>query len=197
MEYSAGSVKYLLWFMEMKETVRLLQNHSIEEVHDIVIQENIYQQKADSRIISEFGCIKRRIEAVPEELTSLLLATDLKTAKLITLISAMASDRMLFELVYEVVREKLRLGDSEFKEADLNIFFGRKQDQDEKVAKWTEATVKKLKSTYTRFLIEAGLLTVGENKSKRIVKPYIEEELRAVLIKNDMCDYLYALTGEQ
>ena len=197
MEYSAGSVKYLLWFMETKETVRLLQNHDMKEVHDIVIQENIYQQKAESRIISEFGCIKRRIEAVPEELMSLLLTTDVNTAKLITLISAMASDRMLFELVYEVVREKLRLGDSEFKEADLNIFFGRKQDQDEKVAKWTEATVKKLKSTYTRFLIEAGLLTVDENKSKRIVKPYIEEELRAVLIKNDMRDYLYALTGEQ
>lgn len=197
MEYSAGSVKYLLWFMETKETVRLLQNHSMEEVRDIVIKENIYQQKTEDRIKSEFGCIKRRIEAAPEELMALLLTTDLNTAKLITLISAMASDRMLFELVYELVREKLHLGDSEFKEADLNIFFGRKQEQDEKVAKWTEATIKKLKSTYTKFLMEAGLITINEDKSKRIVKPYIEDELRTILINNDMRDYLCALTGEQ
>lgn len=197
MEYSAGSVKYLLWFMETKETVRLLQNHSMKEVRDIVIKENIYQQKTEDRIKSEFGCIKRRIEAAPEELMALLLTTDLNTAKLIALISAMASDRMLFELVYELVREKLHLGDSEFKEADLNIFFGRKQEQDEKVAKWTEATIKKLKSTYTKFLMEAGLITINEDKSKRIVKPYIEDELRTILINNDMRDYLCALTGEQ
>ncbi len=197
MEYSAGGVKYLLWFMETKETVRLLQNHSMKEVRDIVIKENIYQQKTEDRIKSEFGCIKRRIEAAPEELMALLLTTDLNTAKLITLISAMASDRMLFELVYELVREKLHLGDSEFKEADLNIFFGRKQEQDEKVAKWTEATIKKLKSTYTKFLMEAGLITINEDKSKRIVKPYIEDELRKILINNDMRDYLCALTGEQ
>lgn len=197
MEYSAGSVKYLFWFMETKETVRLLQDHNIDEVHDIVLQDNVYQQKAENRIISEFGCIRRRIESVPEELMQILLTTDLNSAKLITLISAMASDRMLFELVYEVFREKLRLGEDEFKESDLNIFFGRKQDQDEKVAKWTEATVKKLKSTYTKFLLEAGILTIDDKKVKRIVKPYIEDELRAVLLKNDMRDYLYALTGEQ
>ncbi len=197
MEYSAGSVKYLFWFMETKETVRLLQDHNIDEVHDIVLQDNVYQQKAENRIISEFGCIRRRIESVPEELMQILLTTDLNSAKLITLISAMASDRMLFELVYEVFREKLRLGEDEFKESDLNIFFGRKQDQDEKVAKWTEATVKKLKSTYTKFLLEAGILTIDDKKAKRIVKPYIEDELRAVLLKNDMRDYLYALTGEQ
>lgn len=197
MEYSAGSVKYLFWFMETKETVRLLQDHNIDEVHDIVLQDNVYQQKAENRIISEFGCIRRRIESVPEELMQMLLTTDLNSAKLITLISAMASDRMLFELVYEVFREKLRLGEDEFKESDLNIFFGRKQDQDEKVAKWTEATVKKLKSTYTKFLLEAGILTIDDKKVKRIVKPYIEDELRAVLLKNDMRDYLYALTGEQ
>ena len=127
----------------------------------------------------------------------LLLTTDVNTAKLITLISAMASDRMLFELVYEVVREKMRLGENEFKEADLNIFFGRKQEQDANVAKWSEATVKKLKATYTKFLKEAGILAIDDKKVKRISKPYIEDELRAVLLRNNMQDYLYALTGEQ
>lgn len=197
MGYSASSVKYRFWFMETRETARLLQEHSLSEVRDIVLQENIYQQNTQERVISEFGCIKGRIEAVPKEMVELLLTTDVNTAKLITLISAMAADRMLFELVYEVIREKLRLGDNEFKDADLNIFFGRKQEQEEMVASWTEATVKKLKSTYTRFLKEAGILSIDDKKVKRISRPYIEDELRTVLLRNNMQDYLCALTGEQ
>ena len=59
MEYSASSVKYLLWFVEMRETIRLLQDHSMDEVRQIVLQENIYQQKARDRMVNEFGCIKK------------------------------------------------------------------------------------------------------------------------------------------
>lgn len=197
MEYNASSVKYRFWFMETRETVRLLQDHDMPDVRAIILQKNVYQQKTKDRVIGEFGCIKKRIDAVPKELMAMLLTTDVNTAKLITLISAMASDRMLFELVYEVIREKIHLGDDEFKDADLNVFFGRKQEQEEMVASWTESTVKKLKTTYTRFLKESGLLTIDDKKVKRISKPYVEDELRSVLLKNNMQDYLYALTGEQ
>ena len=110
MEYSASSVKYLLWFVEMRETIRLLQDHSMEEVRQIVIDQNIYQQKAQSRIVNEFGCIKRRIEALPEELTNFMLQTDINTAKIIALIGAMAADRMFFELMYEVSHSRSDCG---------------------------------------------------------------------------------------
>lgn len=197
MEYSASSVKYLLWFVEMRETIRLLQDHSMEEVRQIVIDQNIYQQKAQSRIVNEFGCIKRRIEALPEELTSFMLQTDINTAKIIALIGAMAADRMFFELMYEVYREKLRLGDEEFKDSDLNIFFSAKATQDQTVASWTEATVKKLKGTYAKFLVEAGILRKVSYRGKEVVRPYIDLELRDILLRNKMDKYLFALTGEQ
>ena len=197
MEYSAGGVKYLLWFVETRETIKLLQNHDVDEVKKIVIDENIYQQKARSRIISEFGCIKRRILAIPEELSSYMLRTDVNTAKLIALISAMASDRLLFELVYEVYRNNLLMGEEDFTEANLNIFFSNKTKQSDVIASWTEVTIKKLKQTYTRFLIEACLLHKISQSEKKIVKPYIEQELREILLRNDMEKYLFALTGER
>lgn len=197
MEYSAGGVKYLLWFVETRETIKLLQDHDIEEVKKIVIDENIYQQKAQSRIISEFGCIRRRISSIPDELRSFMLRTDVNTAKLIALISAMASDRLLFELVYEVYRYKLRMGEEDFADADLNIFFSDKIKQSDVIASWTEATIKKLKQTYTKFLIEAGILQKISQSEKKIIKPYIEQELREILLRNDMEKYLFALTGER
>lgn len=197
MEYSAGGVKYLLWFVETRETIKLLQDHDIEEVKKIVIDENIYQQKAQSRIISEFGCIRRRISSIPDELSGFMLRTDVNTAKLIALISAMASDRLLFELVYEVYRYKLRMGEEDFADADLNIFFSDKIKQSDVIASWTEATIKKLKQTYTKFLIEAGILQKISKSEKKIIKPYIEQELREILLRNDMEKYLFALTGER
>lgn len=197
MEYSASSVKYLLWFVEMRETIRLLQDHSMEEVRQIVLDENTYQQKARDRIVNEFGCIKKRIDALPAELTMFMLKTDINTAKLIALVGAMAADSLFFELMYEVFREKLRLGEEDFKDSDLNIFFSAKEMQSQIVAGWTEATRKKLKSTYTKFLIEAGLLREVGYRDRKVVRPYIDQDLREILLRNHMEKYLFTLTGEQ
>lgn len=35
-KYSAGGVSKLLWYIETKETVKLFQKHSVDEVRDIV-----------------------------------------------------------------------------------------------------------------------------------------------------------------
>ena len=154
MEYSASGVKYLLWFVETRETARLLKDHSEEEVREMVLNENVYQQKDRRRV-------------------------------------------MLFELMYEVYRTKIHLGEEEWIDADLNIFFGRKADQSELIAGWTEATIKKLKQVYTRCLLEAGMLKKESAKTKKITKPYIDPEFRQILLDESMDDYLYALTGEK
>ena len=197
MEYSASSVKYLLWFMETKETTRLLKDHSPEKVRELVLEQNLYQQKDRRRIINQYGCISRRVDAMPEKLRELLLRADVSTAKLIVLISAMASDRLLFELVYEVYRVRIRLGEDEWTDSALNIFFGSKAEQNDLIAGWTEATVKKLKGTYTKYLLEAGMLRKERGRAKKIVRPFIDQELRQVLLEESMARFLYALTGEQ
>ena len=197
MEYSASSVKYLLWFMETKETTRLLKDHSPEKVRELVLEQNIYQQKDRRRIINQYGCISRRVDAMPEKLRELLLRADVSTAKLIVLISAMASDRLLFELVYEVYRVRIRLGEDEWTDSALNIFFDSKAEQNDLIAGWTEATVKKLKGTYTKYLLEAGMLRKERGRAKKIVRPFIDQELRQVLLEESMARFLYALTGEQ
>lgn len=197
MEYSASGVKYLLWFVETRETARLLKNHSSDEVREIVLNENIYQQKDRRRIINEYGCIMRRLQAIPESLSAMLLNTDVATAKIIVLISAMASDRLLFELMYEVYRPKIQLGEDEWKDSDLNIFFNNKAEQNDVISSWTEATVKRLKQAYTRGLLEAGALKAESGRIKKIHKLYIDPELRQILFNESMSDYLYALTGER
>ena len=197
MQYSASAIKYSLWFVETRETARMLTEHSPEEVRNTVIEQNIYQQKDRSRTINEYGCIIRRLEAIPENLKALLLKTDVSTAKLIVLISAMASDRLFFELMHDVYRRKLHLGEEELKDSDWNIFIGNKAEQSELIAGWTDGTLKRLKSSYTKYLLEAGLVRKEGSRRKLIARPYLDVELRQILLQESMTGYLHALTGEQ
>ena len=140
-DYSASSANYLLWFMETRKTVRLRKDHAPEKVREMVIEGNIYQQKDRRRIVEEYGCISRRIDAMPKHLCDLLLKTDLGTIKLIVLISAMVSDRLLFELIYEVCRVRIRIGEEEWADSAL-IFFSSKAEQSDLIVGWSEATIR-------------------------------------------------------
>lgn len=196
MEYNASATKYLFWFVETRETARLLLNKPIDEVKKIVIEDNLYQQKSESRLRNEFGCIKKRLEALPEQLIRMMVTSDINTGKLIVFVGCMASDKLLFDLMYEVYRKKVYMGELNITDADLNIFFKDKQDQNDKVATITDNSVKKLKQVYSKYMLEAGLLT-GKATDKKINKPFIDADFRFELQRNAMEKYLAALTGEK
>ena len=196
MEYSAGIVSKLLWFVETRETAKLLQENSYSEVERLVIENNLYQQNKLDRIRREFNCIKNRLQALPEELVKELIKTDISTAKIIVFISAMVTDLLLFEFVYEVYRDKLRMADYKLEDIDFNVFFTNKSKQSEKVAGWSDSAIAKIKQTYGRYLFEAGLIE-GTKKNKKICRAYIDQDLRDLLIRNNMEKYLIAITGER
>lgn len=196
MEYSAGNVSNLLWFVEMRETAKLLQNHDVKEVKQMVVEENIYQQRAENRARREFNCIKRRLDAIPGSLVKKMIDADINTAKIIALIATMATDILLFELMYEVYRIKLNMDEEVLKDADLNMFFNRKIEQSDIVAGWSDTAIKKLKQTYCKYMQEAGLLRKPVKNERKIIKPYVDVELKSILLANSMEKYLYVLTGE-
>ena len=50
----------------------------------------------------------------------------------------MKTDRLFFEFMDEVIREKLEANNYLIEKKDLNVFFVTKAEQDEKMANWTE-----------------------------------------------------------
>ena len=195
MEYSASATKHLFWFVETKETARLLEDHTMDEVRQIIVNENLYQQKSRARLIDEFGCIRKRLELLPGDLRKMMITADIHTGKLVAFIGCMAADRSLLEGVYEVYRKKLYLGEPRITDADLNVFFKDKREQSERAAVFTEASIKKLKQVYCKYMFEAGLLT-GTVSEKQVSKPYIDPRLRSALQENAMERYLAGLTGQ-
>ena len=195
MEYSAASVKHLHWYIETKETAKLLKKYSFDSIRQMVAEDNLYQQNSAARAINEFGCIKKRLEALPKELLEKLIGADVQTAKIITFIACMLTDRLLFEFMYEVYRNKVHFGEINISDADFNIFIQNKKDQSEKVAGFSDASIKKIKQVFTKYMLEAGLLT-GKPSERMIAHPYIDQDVKEILLRNNMEKYLYALTGE-
>ena len=157
--------------------------------------QNLYQQRSKARQQSEFSCIKKRLESIPDELIRLLVKADIQTAKLITFIACMATERLLFEMVYEIYRNKVKYGEEKILDTDLNVFFQDKRDQNEKIAGFSDETIRKLKQTFSKYMAEAGLIS-GKGREKKIKQPYINWDIRDILFRNHMEKYWYAITGE-
>ncbi len=195
MSYSAGIVSQLFWFIETRETAKLLKDNSYEAIEKMAFESNLYQQNQDSRIRREFNTIMKRLNVLPEELLDELVRTDVNTAKIIVFISIMATDLLLFEFVNEVYQDKIRMADTELMDMDFNVFFSNKMKQSEKVSGWSDSGIYKMKQTYAKYLLEAGLIE-KTGKNKNIKKVYIDQDFKDLIVRNNMEKFLYVLTGE-
>ena len=127
MEYSAGMVSQVFAFVETKKTAELMAaGMSKEEIRDKVMSENLFQLKNETRLRRTFNYVYKRLESLPDGAVQLLVKVDNENAKLLTLISIMLTDKLFFEFVHEVYREKIILGEKTIEDRDMNGFFNDK-----------------------------------------------------------------------
>lgn len=195
MEYSAGLTSKLFWLQESRKTASyLLEGYSKSEIKKIAWEENIYQVKAEYRAYEVLNGTYRRVIALPEVVQQLFVSCDIETAKILNLIAILMDSRLFFEFFHEVYDEKLRLGEKEITDRDLNVFFTDKAMQSDVVAGWTDTAVRKLKQCFTRMMFEAGLL---ENSARpRTIRPiHIDYRTEELQIANGLGEYLKAVKG--
>ena len=196
MEYSAGLTSQLFWLQESRKTAALMtEGKSKADIREIVWSENIYQVKAEYRAIEVLNNTWRRVALLPVDVCAHFVASDIETAKVINLIAVMMDSRLLFEFMHDVFAEKLRLGEKEITDRDLNVFFADKALQSEVVAGWTETATRKLKQGITRILFEAGLLE-SSRRPCAIRRLHVNYRADDLLRQNGLGEYLNAITGE-
>ena len=141
-EYSAGAVKHSFWFMEFRNEVKLLaEGKGFEEIRELCKTENIFASATPDRAVQTFNTVSARIKALGDSFYPVFLEGDIATQKLFALSAMMVYDTLFFDFVYEVIREKMIIGNNEYSQSDLNIFFKDKQLQCEKMAGWSETTL--------------------------------------------------------
>ena len=193
--YSAGGVKHAFWFMEFRKVVTLrIEGRSWDEIKQINEDENIFGAPTKLRATQIWNTVSARIKCLDDSFYPVFQSCDVAGQKLFVLAAAMVYDTLFGEFVYEVIREKMIIGMNEFADSDIRIFFNNKQAQDEKVAKWTEATLKRLGACYKNLLLEAGI-TDKARDTRKIYKPILDPTMERWMMDHGMEYYVKALTG--
>ena len=194
-DYSAGAVKHAFWFMEFRKVVSLrLEGKTWEEIKQLNENENIFGAPTKLRATQIFNTVSARVKSLDDSFYPIFDACDLASQKLFALVAAMTYDVLFGDLVYELVREKMIIGSNELADSDLRIFFKDKQQQNDKVAKWTEATIKKLMVTYKSILFEAGVTNKAKD-IREIYKPLPDPAMEGWMKEQGMMYQLKAIMG--
>lgn len=195
--YSASAVKVSFWFAEFRKVMQMLdRGYSMSEIRELNLRENIFSASTPLRAKQIFQTVFGRVLALDADISALFLSSDLATQKLIALVAAMAYDELFFDFVYEVVREKMIMGNDQLTDSDIRVFFKEKQEQDESVARWTDATFVRLAKCYKTMLYEAGIINKDVG-ARIIIPPIVDPQLQGWLEDHGMTRYANALTGER
>lgn len=195
--YSASAVKVSFWFAEFRKVMQMLgRGYGMSEIKKLNLRENIFSASTPLRAKQIFQTVSGRVLALDADICALFLSSDLATQKLIALVAAMAYDELFFDFVYEVVREKMIMGNDQLTDSDIRVFFKEKQEQDERVARWTDATFVRLARCYKTMLYEAGVINKDVG-ARKIIPPIVDPQLQGWLEDHGMTRYAKALTGER
>jgi len=194
-QYSSGLVSESFWFTEFKKIVKFRnEGKSWDEIRELCLNENLLGISKEYRAKRIYGYLKNRIEALDEDVYEIFGNSDLATQKIIVFIAAAKQNRLFFEFLYEVYREKVLLGVNELTDSDINVFFKNKQQQDGTIAAWTDVTLKRLRGTYMNFMADAGLLTIID-KQKKMTPPILDVILERYLKDKGEMQMIKAITG--
>ena len=194
-KYSSGLISQSFWFIEMKKVIKLLDEGKTEqEIKTACIEENLFGAAKEYRAKRIYGYIWKRVKHLDQNMIELFISSDLVTQKIINLIAILKSDRLFFDFLYEVYREKIMLGIQTLANSDVNIFFNDKEIQSKDVAQWTDETKRRLANIYLNFLTDANLLT-EQGKEKIITPPILDSALERYLMASENQTLIKAITG--
>lgn len=195
MEYSAAMTSRPYLYKETKIVASLLANGTdITDIKNISVEENIFQLEKEYRRIEIAQAITSRLKNIDPLTIDKIANGTTEISKLLVVYIIMKHNRLFFEFISEVYREKIILRELTIKDKDFNIFFNRKREESQKVNGWSEHTFKKLKNVFTIILVDSGM---GINKSGEIeIKvPLIDKETSYHLIAIGDKVYINAMEG--
>lgn len=144
-------------FYETRIVAKLMVDDGLseEEIINRVLDENIFQFPTERKIKRIARACIRRLNGLNDPgLVGVIAHSPVEVAKQACLYAMMKQYKLVWDYMVTVIGEKYREQDFSYGRMDLNVFFMRLQEQDDEVASWSEATVKKLKSVLNRILIE-------------------------------------------
>jgi len=195
MEYKSTIKSRPYLYKETKKAATLI-NKGIElnDIKNLSLEENFFQLESETRKKEIASIITSRLKGVDEYILNKIENSNIETSKILVLYIVIKTDRLFFEFINEVYKEKVLLKDEFIRDKDFSNFFEIKREQSEKVASWSEYTFKKLKQVYIRILFESGLIE-NQKGDRKIRIPIIDTEVKNYLYSIGDKYYIDAILG--
>lgn len=195
MEYKSTIKSRPYLYKETKKAASLINKGlDVNDIKEKSLEDNIFQLESESRKKEVASIITTRLKDLDRQIIYNIENSNIETSKVLVLYAILKTDRLFFEFINEVYKEKILLKDLFIKDKDFNVFFQNKREQSEKVASWADYTFKKLKQVYIRILFESGLI-VNQKGDREIKVPIIEGEVKDYLYSIGDSIYLNAILG--
>lgn len=195
MEYRLGLTAEPFLYNESKTLAILVEKgESKEEIKKKVLEDNIFQHKKIESSKRSFLPVWSRVEILNKDLLNLFINSDTNTSKLILLYAIMKTDRLVFEFINEVYKDKILLMQEVITNNDFDFFYEQKAMQSSILLKASDSTKAKLKQVVFKIMLDAGIIEKS-GKDKKITKPYINDTLRKLIINDNGKIYLEAIGG--
>lgn len=179
-------------FFELKEVLKLKKEGLDDKsIRKRVKSDNLFQYTSASSVARVLPPVIKRANILDKQLINMVLEEDSQTGKLINLYAMMKINRLFFEFMNEVVKEKYKYGQLYIEKKDINEFFDRKIEQSDEVASWSESSIKKMKQVTMKSLYECGMVENIRTGDMRRVN--ISQRLKKHLIEIWDKEYLIAM----
>ncbi len=187
MSYNGGLTAEQFLFYEIRiVSKQYLEKKSVEDVILNVRKDNLFQYPTERHVTRLVRACYNRLLALDNETLVLEIAkAPTNIAKQINLYAMMRYNRLVREFMEGLIGEKFRQQDFSYTKKDINIFFSRLQEQNDAVAKWSEATIKKLKQVLNKCLVEVQIL--DSSRDSTLNPFFLSQELeRGIRENNDL-----------
>lgn len=180
--YSASITREQFLFYEVRTTARLVcDNLTPDNIVEKIVEGNLFQYPTEKSVKRmALVCLKRLNVLEDETLIQAIAEQPSDISKQICLYAMMKQYRLIWDFMITVIGEKYRVSDNSFGKVDLNSYFLRLQEQDARVASWSDSTITKLKQIITRTLVENEYLdSIRSTKLNPVwLQPILENAIR-------------------
>lgn len=180
--YNGSITREQFLFYEMRVTAMLIEAGLNEtEITEKIVKENLFQYPTEKSLRRMAKvCLKRLKTLDNAVLISAIAHENVEVAKQICLYAMMKQYRLVWDFMITVIGEKYQLLDLSFGKIDVNTFFMRLQEQDDKVASWSDSTIQKLKQVLIKILVENNYLdnTKATHLNNVMISPVLEKAIK-------------------
>ena len=190
--------KDLLWYRETKIAVEkvLHGDMTTADIRRESLDKNIFNASSTSRSKEIAQAVTRRVNAVDSAYLSFFVGRNTESQQLLCIVMVMLTDHTFLEFMDSVYREKLIQQDNILRDSDIMGLFHRIQEKDESAAKWSDASLRKVRDNYKSMLKEAGMLSESGTERK-IIRPILDKEMEDFLQSEGLIRIYKILAGER